>query len=222
MNSWWDLGEFSGFDGDELKTCRIQCPFCYEKGSFSIEHHAEKKKPNSRKVLNFDTLKCGNCAGYVMSLWSRSRLSGSRGIYDYRILPFPLRVDEAPEYWPDEIRRYWIQTQRSLQAENWDAAAVMARSAMQVALRSHNASGDNLKSEIISLANSGRLPPLMKEWSDNIRELGNDSAHPKPGQPPTAPEDAKDIVEFLDFLLEYLYTLPKRIQDYRSRRNSEN
>ena len=95
----------------------------------------------------------------------------------------------------------------------------MARSALQAALRDNKAQGKTLKAEIDDLASKGILPPLMKEWSDNVRELGNISAHPKPGQPPTTPEDARDIVEFLNFLLEYLYTLPRRINDYRSRRS---
>ena len=60
----------------------------------------------------------------------------------------------------------------------------------------------------------------MQDWAHNVRELGNDSAHPAPGQEPTNPNDARDIVQFMDFLFEYLYTLPKRINDYRERSNS--
>jgi len=58
----------------------------------------------------------------------------------------------------------------------------------------------------------------MKEWSHEVRELANDSAHPEPNAPPTDPQDAEDIVQFLDFLLMYLYDLPKHISDYRKRR----
>ena len=66
MQSWWELGEWSGHRGTELALHQITCPFCEERGNFKIAHHAEKKKPNGRKVLNFDTLECGNCHGYVM------------------------------------------------------------------------------------------------------------------------------------------------------------
>ena len=57
----------------------------------------------------------------------------------------------------------------------------------------------------------------MKDWSDTLRDLGNDSAHPKPAQAPTSSRDAQDIVRYLDFLLEYLYDLPKQIAEYRAR-----
>ena len=114
----------------------------------------------------------------------------------------------------------WLQAKRNLNEENWDAAALMARSALQIALRNNDAEGKNLFQEIDDLATKRVLPPIMQEWAHNVRELGNDSAHPKPDQKATNPIDAKDIVKFLDFLLEYLYTLPKRINDYRERGNS--
>jgi len=185
-----------------------------ERGNLKEVYHAEKKKPNSIKKLNFDTLECGNCRGYVMCLWSAS---SSGLLHDCRVLPYPLRITEHPKYWPEDVGRLWIQAHRSLSDENYDAAAVMARSALQSAVRHQHAVGTSLKGQIQDLASRGILPPLMQEWSDQVRILGNDAAHPGPGQAAPDPRDAKDIVQFLDFLLEYLYTLPHRIIEYRRR-----
>jgi hypothetical protein len=212
MNSWWDLGEGVGKWGTELAVYQITCPFCMERGNFKTVFHTEKRKPNDRKKLNFDTLECGNCKGYVMCLWS----AGDR-LHDYRVLPWPLRIEKHPDEWPENVGRFWVQAHRSLADENWDAAAVMARSALEGAVREQKASGGNLKRQIDDLASKGLLPPIMKEWADTLRELGNVSAHPKPDQPPTRPEDARDVVRFLDFLLEYLYSLPHQISEYRER-----
>ena len=213
MDSWWDLGEWSGDLGTELETYDITCPFCMERGNFKVAFHAEKQKPNGHKKLNFDTLECGNCRGYVLCLWS----AGS-GLHAHRVLPWPLRVERHPKHWPETIGRFWLQAKRSLTDENWDAATVMARSAMQAALRSFDAKGANLKQEIEDLASKGLLPSIMKDWSHALRDLGNDSAHPHPDQEATSPRDAKDIARFLDFLLEYLYDLPQQIKEYRERK----
>lgn len=222
MSNWWSLGEWSGFPGEELGLNRITCPFCFESGNFEIAYHAEKKKPNSNKKLNFDTLKCGNCSGYVLTLWSNSKEFSSHDVHhDFKVLPWPLKYDKYPEHWPESIGRYWLQAKRNISGENWDAAALMARSALQIALRDQKAEGKTLYKEIDNLAEKGILPPIMQDWAHNVRELGNDSAHPKPDQKPTNPKDARDILQFLDFLLEYLYTLPKKINDYRER-NKEN
>lgn len=215
MDSWWSLGEWSGYEGTKLALYRITCPFCMETGNFSTEFHGAKKQPNGSKIINFDTLKCGNCSSFVQVLWSAGDT-----VHDYRVQPWPLKIDRAPEHYPEAIGRFWLQAKRNLRDRNWDAAAVMARSALQLALRSNGAMGTNLKQEIDDLASKGILPPLMREWSHNVRELGNDSAHPNPDQEPTSPRDASDIVGFLDFLLQYLYTLPKKINEYRGRKGA--
>jgi len=217
MDSWWQLGEGVGSRGRELAVYQITCPFCMERGNFKTTFHAEKKKPNSEKKLNFDTLECGNCKGYVMVLWSASEFGGREGLHNYEVLPWPLQFDAYPEHWPEAVGRFWLQAKRNVRDENWDAAAVMARSALQIALRDHTATGNTLKQEINDLAAKGALPPIMKKWSNNVRELGNESAHPKPSQSPTSPQDARDVVGFLDFCLEYLYTLPHQIKEYRGR-----
>lgn len=217
--SWWDLGEGKGYDGADLALYQITCAFCEERGNFALEHHTEKKKPNANKKLNFDTYKCGNCGAYVMVLWSAREFGGSRTLHDFQVLPWPRRLASAPSYWPKDVGRYWVQAKRSLSDENWDAAAVMARSSMQLALRDKGADGANLKGEIDDLASKGILPPIVKDWSHEVRELGNDSAHPAPEQQATDPDAARDIVEFLDYLLQYLYTLPHRIDQYRKRQS---
>ena len=221
MDSWWQLGEGSGFPGESLAVNQITCAFCMEQGNFKTVFHAEKNKPNTKKKLNFDTLECGNCKGYVMVIWSISEYSFGQGFHNYRVLPYPLKLEKYPEHWPEAIGRYWLQAKRNISDGNWDAAAVMARSALQIALRDHKAEGQNLKQEIDDLATKGTLPPIMKDWSTHVRDLGNDSAHPQPEQDPTEPQDARDIVGFLDFLLEYLYTLPHRIKQYRGRGKKE-
>ena len=215
MNSWWDLGEHSGFRGSDLALYQVTCPFCSESGNFELAFRAQKKQPNGSKVLNFDTLKCGSCAGFVQVFWS-----GSHRVHDFRAQPWPLKLERSPEHYPEAVGRFWLQAKRNLRDKNADAAAVMARSSLQLALREHGATGANLKQEIDSLASRGLLPPLMKDWSHTMRELGNDSAHPAPADVATSQRDAADIVAFLDFLLEYLYALPKRIAQYRERKDA--
>ena len=122
-----------------------------------------------------------------------------------------------PEHWPDDIGRYWLQARRNIEDRNWEAAALMARSALQAALKNKNASGNSLKQEIDDLAAKGILAPVMKECAHQIRLLGNESAHPEIARVIDS-QDARDIVEFLTYLLQYLYTFPHRVQQYQDRR----
>lgn len=210
MESWWRLGEGYGYRGSELEHYRITCPFCMEKGNFKLSNRNTKQKPNSNKALYFDTLECGNCKGYVMTLWSHGD-----GLYDYKVLPWPLGINSYPEHWPPEVGRFWMQARRNMAQENWDAAVVMARSALQAALRQCNAVGKTLHEEIEDLASKGELPPLMRDWARAVKQLGNNSAHPRAGEEPPSASDTRDIVKFLDFLLEYLFDLPERIKKHK-------
>jgi len=218
--TWWELGEHSGYHGDTLATHQISCPFCPEKGNFKVAHHMEKKN-SAGKVLNYDVLQCENCGNLTMVFWSAAQHGGSGGMHDYRTVPWARSTTNFPEHWSEDVGRNWLQAQRSLEGQNWDAAALMARSAIQLIMRYQKAEGSNLKAQIDFLADKGVLPPIMKEWSHEVRELGNENAHPVPGAKGTSPKDARDVVEFLGFLLRVTYNLPHEIKEFRKRREAK-
>ena len=214
MESWWDLGEHSGYRGGELELYRLECAFCRVQGNFSLAHREVKKHASNKKNLNFDTLKCGNCANFLLVFWS----AGS-GLYDYSATPRPLGdYQTAPEAWPTEVGRFWLQARRNLRTNNLDAASVMARSALQATLRDQKARGRSLNAEIDDLAANGLLPPVMKDWANELRLLGNLSAHPSLDDPAPTKKNVTDVIEYLEYLLTYLYDLPTRIDKYRGRK----
>jgi hypothetical protein len=222
MSSWWSLGEGYGQLGDKLQTYQITCAFCSEKGNWELKHRETKKKPNGRKVINFDTYECGNCSGYVMVMWSASEHSSpATGLYNYKVLPWPLGVGDGSENWPKTVRKYWKQAHDSQNSENYDAASVMARSALQAVMRQQKAVGKDLYHEIEDLAQKGVLPNVIKEWSHEVRQLAKPSAHPDEDDEDVNSNDVEDVINFLDFLLEYVYDVPKRIENYRSRDEQE-
>jgi len=125
--------------------------------------------------------------------------------------------DQTPEAWPDEVGRFWKQARRALARDDLDAGSVMARSALQAALRQVTAAGNSLYAEIDDLAQCGLLPPIMKDWAHELRLLGNSSAHPEIGAAAPSRKDVSDVVEFLEYLMSYLFSLPRRIEEYRER-----
>ena len=212
MTSWWEFGEHIGYEGNDLDLLRVVCAFCNAKGNFERVHREQKKHPTSRKILNFDTCKCANCGNFIMIFWSAAKFGGSHGIHDFRTLPWAREITTFPEHWPADVGRHWLQARRSLEAQNWDAASLMARSAIQLIARHQKAKGANLKQEIDDLASRGILPPIIQAWSHEVRELANVSAHPDPGAKGTTPKDARDVVEFLSALLQITYDLPHQIK----------
>lgn len=218
--SWWDLGEWSGYHGNTLATHQITCAFCGEKGNFETAAHLERQKQGDKyKKLNYDTLKCGDCGNYMFAFWSASRSGGSGGMHDYQVLPWRRGTSDYPKHWPEDVGTYWLEARRSVEGKNWTAAALMARSAIQLVGRKHDAKGKNLKEEIDDLADKGLLIPIMKEWAHEVRVLANDGTHPEPGSKGTSEKDAKDVVEFLSFLMTVIYNVPKQIDEFRKRKS---
>jgi hypothetical protein len=219
---WWDLGEWSGYPGHALTTHRIPCAFCGVEGNFETVQHLERKKPSSsRKLLNYDTLKCGNCGNFMFAFWSASEYGhGSGAMHDYQVLPWHRSTTNYPKHWPDDVGHYWVEARRCIEGRNWTAAALMARSAVQLVVRSHGGKGNNLKQEIDDLADQSLILPIMKDWSHEVRELANEGTHPQPGSVGTNEKDAKDVVEFLTFLMRVMYNLPKQIEGFRDRKTS--
>lgn len=212
--SWWELGEGSGY-AHGLPTYRIACPFCGVTDNFETVEHLERKKPgNDRKRLNYDTLKCVECGNLMFVFWS----TGGGGLTGYKTLPWHRSTRKHPEHWPADVGRYWVEAKRSIEGENWTAAALMARSAVQLAVRAHGAKGNNLKQEIDDIASKGLLIPMMRDWSHEVRDLANEGTHPQPGTNGTSERDARDVVEFLSFMMEVLYDLPHSIEKFRTRK----
>ena len=97
MMDWWDLGEWTGRPGHVLAMHEIPCAFCSSVGNFGVVNHLERAKANdARKVLNYDTLQCGNCELHVCLLvggeaqprvWCVPRLQGTALAAEHDNLP---------------------------------------------------------------------------------------------------------------------------------------
>jgi HEPN domain-containing protein len=226
IDSWWQFGEGSGHWGSDLALFDIECAFCEEKGNWELEHHAAKTKPNSRKVLNFDTYKCGNCANYIMVFWSADEhhaggYNPAQGLHAYRTVPFAIGGWDGEDYWPDNAKRHWKQAHNAVNRGDYDAAVVMARSAVQAIVRDKKAKKGDLYHEINDLVVRGMIPNIVGELAHEVRELAKPSAHPTEDEKPVEAQDAREIVEFLDILLEYGYDLPHKINEHRKRQGKE-
>jgi Domain of unknown function (DUF4145) len=212
---WWSLGDHSGYDGETLALYRIECGFCGERGNWELSHHQERENLQQKK-LNYDIYKCVACGNLTMVFWS-----GGERLHSYHQVPWPQITTSHPQHWPAEVGRYWLQAQRNIEASNWDAAALMARSALQLLFRHEKAAGGTLVKEIDDLAGKGLIPPIMKKWAHSLRVLGNDVAHPEPGAEGVSEKDARHVVKFLRLLLTLLQDLPAEIKAFRGDRKTK-
>lgn len=215
MNTWWEFGDWSASYGDDPYG-RLRCGFCPSVGRWTVVTKVQNSDPRSGKTLHFDTAKCANCGNHVLVFWTKPVMDN--GLHAARQVPWPLDAKPSPsENWPPQAQNYWTQAKDNIGRRNWEAAIILARTALQCVARDKGAGGGTLQTEIDRLGAKGVLPPNMVEWAHTvIRDTGNDFTHPTPDQAPAQEKEARQVVGYLEFVLEYVYDLPKRIESFRS------
>jgi Domain of unknown function (DUF4145) len=118
---------------------------------------------------------------------------------------------EIPDLLPPDVSRIYLQAERNFPvAGNEEAAGTMYRKALDIGLKiiAPDVTGV-LKTRITELVKQNKLTPSLGEWADQIRLLGNDTAH-EIDQPTR--EELTALRNFSDLVLRYLFTLPKMVE----------
>jgi hypothetical protein len=129
-----------------------------------------------------------------------------------------------PEHLPKDIESVFSEGARCLSVGCFNAAGTMFRLCVDLATKQRLPSGEgeglnartrrDLGLRLPWLFAHGLLPIELKELSTSIKEDGNDGAHAGT----LTREDAQDILDFTEALLERLYTEPARLRIAAERR----
>ncbi|MEQ9348135.1 MAG: DUF4145 domain-containing protein [Thalassospira sp.] len=115
---------------------------------------------------------------------------------------------EVPEHLPELVERYLRQGLENVH-RNFDAAGMMFRKSLEIALKvKHPELKDSLYKNIEKLAEDNDLTKDLAKWAHHIRFAGNDAAH----EEEFSAEDAKEMQNFTELVLTYLFTLPEKVK----------
>jgi hypothetical protein len=150
----------------------------------------------------YEIQKCQGCFGVVLR-----QLTGTRDRVLAQWPPEGIRPTHPAV--PAPIAADWHEAHLCLSIRAFRGAAAMARRAVQGIAVERGAKDGKLHAQLKELEAKATLHPMMVEWVDHIRLLGNVGAHPGTDGLETVSEDeARDVVRFLDELLRWLYELP--------------
>jgi hypothetical protein len=135
-----------------------------------------------------------------------------------------LLTQKPPEHIPPEIKAAFEEAATCISVECWNAAGAMFRMCVDLATRPMLPEGETpglnkktrreLGLRLPWLFDNGKLPGDLRELSNCIREDGNDAAHAGT----LGKDDAEDLLDFTQALLERIYTEPKRLELAKERR----
>ena len=75
----------------------------------------------------------------------------------------------------------------------------------------------NLAAALKEMKEKGIIENRLYEWADTLRISGNEAAHGVNLQ--VSQQDAKDILEFTQALLEYVFTFQEKFEQFKKRQS---
>lgn len=119
----------------------------------------------------------------------------------------------TPAFTPEPLANYFKQAVDALQSGSADASGAMSRKVVDVStqklLGEDAKKFTTIQKRIDELAARNLLTPDLKEWAHVVRLEGNDASH---DEDPYTPEEADELLSFVDLYLTYVYAMPGRLK----------
>ncbi|MFZ5450739.1 MAG: DUF4145 domain-containing protein [Thermodesulfobacteriota bacterium] len=108
------------------------------------------------------------------------------------------------------------QAARSLNASLFEPCVLMCRKCLETVCKQLGAQGRDLSKRLVNLSEAGHIDSRLLSWAHEIRLVGNEAAHEI--DTPVTKEDARDILDFTEAILIYIFSLTKRFDSLKARR----
>lgn len=119
---------------------------------------------------------------------------------------------------PSPIKSAYKEAISCFNAKAHTATAIMCRKTLEGICAEHGVRGQNLVKSLKELKDKGIIENRLYEWADALRISGNEAAHDV--SVTISQEDARDVLEFTNALLEYIFTFRDKFEQFKQRRAS--
>ena len=92
----------------------------------------------------------------------------------------------------------------------------MCRKTLEALCVEHSIKERNLATALKKANESGLIDGRLAEWAEELRIAGNEAAHDVDKK--MSGEDARDLLEFTEAILEYVFTFRDRFERFQRRR----
>ena len=117
---------------------------------------------------------------------------------------------------PNTILSAYDQAIRSFSASLFEPCVLMCRKCLEATCKKLGAKERDLNAKLEGLYNAGHIDSRLLNWAHEIRLIGNVAAH----DPDTkvTKRDARDVLDFTEAILIYIFSLTSRFDAFRTRR----
>lgn len=161
--------------------------------------------------MKFSFLKCPKCSSPFLVC----RQNYGDG-WDEPARLFPSEEKEVNPSLPESIRNAYKEALSAFKAKAYTASAIMCRKTLEGICSVHGMKAKNLSLALKEMRSKGIIESRLFEWAEALRISGNEAAHDVGTT--ISSQDAKDIIEFTDALLEYVFTFKDKFNKFIERR----
>lgn len=162
--------------------------------------------------LEYSLVQCQECGNISLELRGNS---GEGFAADSPSILYPAQRSLSTEI-PNSLRREFEEAQACFDAKAYKAAVVMVRSVLEGACQDNGVEAWPLVKGLERMRESGLIDGTISEWAHALRILGNEGAHFTGKQ--VSRNDAEDSLAFAEALLDHIYVLRKRFEEFAKRR----
>lgn len=119
---------------------------------------------------------------------------------------------------PSPLRRSFREAISCQESGLFLATALMCRRTLECVCIHHLGAVRNLSSALEKLHEANVIDDRLFEWANALRDDGNLAAHDLEVQ--ISAKDAEDLVDFTEAILDYVFVLRDRFEEYKKRRTT--
>lgn len=138
--------------------------------------------------------------------------------WDEPVRIYPPRDKRVDPSWPPTVKKSYQESLNCFKAKAYTATVIMCRKTLEAICSEHKVHQPSLAKSLKSMKDNGLIENRLFEWAEALRIAGNEAAHDVDVDIPR--QDAKDILEFTEALLEYVFTFRDRFNEFLKRRDS--
>jgi hypothetical protein len=175
-------------------------------------HWAEEDDPSLNGIPGeYQLWKCPSCQKPF--LLDTDEFFGS-------VVMYPPEDNRVNPRLPAPLKSAYTEAVSCFKSKAYTATAIMCRKTLEGICVEHGTKGHNLVANLKELKDKGVIESRLFEWADALRISGNEAAHDVTVT--TSAEDARDILEFTNALLEYVFTFRDKFEEFKTRRSAKN
>lgn len=168
------------------------------------------------EVVEYALAACGGCESIFLVESEFYEIPGEVSAPQGERVLYPAARQLLTEELPACIAQTYSMAAASFVRGLYEPCVVMCRKCIEAVCRELGATEGSLRDRLDVLADAGQIDGKLLTWADGLRLIGNDAAHDLDAT--IEQVDARDSLDFLEAILMYTFSLSRRFEEFKRRR----